>query len=367
MQAGQPEQALKAHERNIRTLKQRIKAIDTELKEDQQLFGRESKKLREVEQEISARAAALRAISATIEEQTANTRSLRKQQQRARIELDKQRSHLAAQLRASYQNGSQEKVKLLLNQGDPARLGRLLGYHDYLARARSAQIQRVQEQTTALLELEATVSQQLAQLQTLSEIQQAQLANLETARGERETRVTELAAEIAASGEALARMQSEEGALQRLVAAIRKRLSDIPAQFRDAKPLSKSEGRLPWPLKGRLLASYGQTKHGTSMQWDGVWIAAKTGTAVRAVAEGRVVYVGWLHRYGLLVITEHQDGYYSLYGHNQEARVEVGDQVKAGHIIAYAGDSGGHAQSGLYFELRKGKNPVNPMRWLSQR
>lgn len=359
--------ALKAHERNLVMLKQRVEAIDTELARDRQLHDHESRKLREIEQEISARATALREINGRIETQAQHTRQLNQQQEQARLALARQRELLAAQLSASYQNGRQEKVKLLLNQGDPTQLGRMLGYHDYLARARVAQIEAVTQQALALKELEAELAVQLSQLQTLGEIQAGQLAQLEAARKERKIRLAKLEAEINESGQVLQRIQSEQSTLQKLVVSIRKRLSDIPAEFRDSRPLGQSEGRLPWPVQGQLLANYGQTKRGTSLQWDGIWIAAKAGTPIRAVAEGRVVYVGWLHRYGLLIIAEHSEGYYSLYGHNQEARVEVGEPIKAGQVIAYAGDSGGHIKTGLYFELRKGKNPVNPMHWLSKK
>lgn len=356
---------LKLRQAELSGLKKRIDAIHKEISKDRELHGRESRKLRQTEQEITAHATALRELLNSIQRQTQETRRLKAEQLQAEHVLAQQQALLASQMRAQYQNGRQEKIKLVLNQGDPARVGRMLGYHDYLTRKRSQSIEQINQQAAALVELEVSLAQRLDELQTLQEIQQAQLSKLESARREREVRLAELESEISDSDKTLAQMQAEQSALKRLITAIRKQLTDIPAQFRDALPLSQAEGRLPWPLKGKLLARYGQNKHGTSLQWNGVWIAAKAGTPVRAVASGRVVYVGWLHRYGLLVITEHKDGYYSLYGHNQEARVEVGTDVKAGQIIAHAGDSGGHSQSGLYFELRKGKDPVNPLRWLA--
>ncbi|MGB1581394.1 MAG: murein hydrolase activator EnvC family protein [Nevskiales bacterium] len=361
------DRSLREHEAQLKTLKQRIESIDAELTEDRETHSSESKKLRKTEQEISERLAALRQINSQIEEQTAATKQLQKQQKEATAELAHQRLLLAGQLRASYANGRQEKVKLLLNQGDPAQVGRLLGYHEYLTTARTQRMAWINEQAKALAELEAVLARKITALQTLREIQRAQLDQLEVAKHERSQQIAELEREMAESGKALAQIQSEENALQKLITAIRKQLSDIPAEFRNSKPLSEARGELPWPLKGQLLARYGQKKHGTSLQWDGIWIGAKAGTPVRAVAGGRVVYVGRMHRYGLLIITEHSDGYYSLYGHNQEPRVSVGDEIKAGHIIAYAGDSGGHKQSGLYFEIRKGRKTVNPSQWLSRR
>ena len=79
-----------------------------------------------------------------------------------------------------------------------------------------------------------------------------------------------------------------------------------------------------------------------------------------------MVYVGWLHRYGLIVLVEHDGGYYSLYGHAQTATVKVGDMLRAGQVLARAGDTGGHEQPGVYFELRKGTQAIDPRQWLAR-
>jgi murein hydrolase activator len=67
-----------------------------------------------------------------------------------------------------------------------------------------------------------------------------------------------------------------------------------------------------------------------------------------------------MHRYGLIAVLEHEGGYYSLYGHNQNVTVAVGDWVKTGDLIASVGATGGHEKNGLYFELRNGADAVNP-------
>ena len=72
----------------------------------------------------------------------------------------------------------------------------------------------------------------------------------------------------------------------------------------------------------------------------------------------------WLDGMGLLMIIEHGDGYLSLYGHNQDLLKDVGEWVEPGEMIAHVGDSGGKATAGLYFEIRKNGNPVDPARWV---
>jgi murein hydrolase activator len=139
-----------------------------------------------------------------------------------------------------------------------------------------------------------------------------------------------------------------------------------PTDTYSDKPFSGQRGKLPWPARGKLIARYGQPKAGGKLSWKGHWIGAAEGAPVRAVARGRVVYVGWMHRYGLIVLVEHDGGYYSLYGHAQSATVSVGDSLRAGQVLARAGSTGGHEQPGVYFELRKGTKPIDPRQWLAR-
>jgi septal ring factor EnvC (AmiA/AmiB activator) len=69
---------------------------------------------------------------------------------------------------------------------------------------------------------------------------------------------------------------------------------------------------------------------------------------------------------GLLIIVDHGDNYMSLYGHNQSLFKQVGEWVDAGERIAAVGNSGGNSQPGLYFEIRKQGNPINPAKWCSK-
>lgn len=114
-----------------------------------------------------------------------------------------------------------------------------------------------------------------------------------------------------------------------------------------------------------MIARFGDSKAGGHLQWEGRWIAAPAGTAVHAVAPGRVVYVGWMYRYGLIVVLDHGDNYYTVYGHNQSVYVRSGEHVRAGEKIATAGKSGGHETTGVYFEIRHGSKPLDPGVWLA--
>jgi septal ring factor EnvC (AmiA/AmiB activator) len=95
-----------------------------------------------------------------------------------------------------------------------------------------------------------------------------------------------------------------------------------------------------------------------------LFIAARAGDEVRAVAGGRVVFADWLRGFGNLLIIDHGEAYMTLYGYNETLYKRVGDMIRGGERIATVGSSGGNADSGLYFELRHEGRPLDPLRWV---
>jgi septal ring factor EnvC (AmiA/AmiB activator) len=100
------------------------------------------------------------------------------------------------------------------------------------------------------------------------------------------------------------------------------------------------------------------------LSWKGLFIAANEGDMVRSIARGQVIYADWLRGFGNLMIIDHGAGYMSLYGNNEALLRQIGDQLKAGDMIASVGNSGGNPESGLYFELRHNGRPFDPLPWV---
>jgi murein hydrolase activator len=122
----------------------------------------------------------------------------------------------------------------------------------------------------------------------------------------------------------------------------------------------KLEGRLPWPVVGRVMSGADSVGDADTRS---VRIAAPEGTAVRAIAYGRVAYAGWLPYYGLVLILDHGSGYLTVYGHNEALYKQVGDWVRAGETIATVGTSGGQPKPILYFQIRHNDHALDPKRW----
>ncbi len=271
---------------------------------------------------------------------------------------------LAAQVRAAYTNGGRERIKLLLNQQDPAELGRMFAYYKYMSDYRGDNIQAVAEHITVLAKLRVEAADEANRISQLARARAAELGELNKRQQERQQLLVSLNTQIKSEGSAIKRLVAEEQDLARLIAELTSILSDYP--ITSAEPFSTLKGRLTWPVAGQLLHDFGQPRAGNTIKWNGVVLGAPRGREVRVVYHGRVVFADWLAGMGLLVIVDHGEGYMTLYGYNETILKSTGDWVAPGDPIATVGDSGGQTQAGLYFEIRKGTTPVSPRRWVSK-
>ena len=277
--------------------------------------------------------------------------------------LDQQKQALALQMQAAYQEGQDSQLRLLLDAQDPETVGRLLVDYDYVNRARAARIQAVHQQLAALDQVDRRISQQLASLKGLRDDRARTLSSLQERGRSRRQLLATLDAGIKNRGAELARLNKDQQAMQSLVNDLRQAMQDVPPELAQGKRFDALRGHLLWPVGGKMLNYYGQSRAGGHLHWEGDLIAAPVGTPVRAIAQGRVVYADWMPHFGLLVIVDHGQGYLSIYAHNQDVTHQVGDYVKAGETIASLGDSGGQDQPALYFELRHGNDTLDPRRW----
>ncbi len=269
---------------------------------------------------------------------------------------------LQVQIRSAYAMGGMEKLKLFLNQQDPARLNRILVYYGYLNRERMGKLEFAKQ---ALQDLTFLVDEQknvVGDLQQLSEQKLAEQAKLKNAKQERTVLLTRLNKEHLSRQEKLVLLKRKESELRKLIRSLEKedRYNDSFFTASD-KPFALQKGNLIWPVQGELSQKFGSSRG--AGKWDGVLIEAREGSDVRSIASGRVVYSDWLKGYGLLVIIDHGKGYMTLYAFNQSLYRKVDERVKQGDVVASVGKSGGRDRAGLYFAIRKKGKPLNPVRW----
>ena len=322
-----------------------------------------SRELEESERTVGSARGELEKLRRERAAHTARRAELAGQRRAEEASLAADRAALAGQIRAAHMIGQEEPLKLLLNQRDPAQTGRVLTYYRYFGRARASQIAAINSHLADLATLDAQAAEEEQRLIALEEQRKGELTRLQSARERRGRALVTLEAGAKTRAKELERLKDQQGGLEKLVRELRRaleRIDKFPTDSKDA--FAKLRGKLAWPVAGKVLASFGQTRAG-GVKWDGVLVSGAQGSPVRAIYHGRVVYADWLSGLGLLTIIDHGDGYLSLYGHNERLFKEVGERVTAGDTIATLGDTGGRANPALYFEIRKGGRPVDPKPW----
>ena len=352
-------QAQKA-ESELQSVKSEIDRITHQVSEEQVEHDRLTKELRSAEVSVGRARESLDTVRHERAERATRRTALAGEKRDAQASIAKERSELAGQLRAAYLIGHEEPLKLLLNQKDPAQAGRMFVYYSYFGRKRADEIHEIEANVARLQDLDTQLAAEDAKLADLEKQQKTQLSEVERARQQRTVVLANLETQSHNNAQNLERLRSQQAGLEKLLRELREAMAKYPVDTNSA--FGKIRGKLAWPVAGRLVAHFGETRAG-GVKWDGDLVATERGAPVRAVYQGRVVYSDWLPGLGLLTIIDHGDGYMSLYGHNERLYKAVGDKVAAGDEIASAGDSGGSLRPELYFEIRKEGKPLDPRPW----
>ncbi len=242
---------------------------------------------------------------------------------------------------------------------------RISHYYQHLAKARSATIKTIEQTQLELEESHKQRQLEQEQIATLLKQQTTKRDTLAKTQTQRKKTVGSIKKNISGDKNYLAELQRNETRLKAEIAKAEK-AEKAARERRNAVPmdgLAKRKGKLPWPIKDKVLHNYGSRQTG-QVNWKGMVINAKYGQQVKSVYSGTVVFAEYLRGYGLVVLLDHGKGDMTLYGFNQALLKKEGDKVKAGEAIALAGDTGGQTRPSLYFEIRRNSQAQNPKSWL---
>tara|TARA_B100000927_G_scaffold275177_1_gene254948 strand:- start:115 stop:1338 length:1224 start_codon:yes stop_codon:yes gene_type:complete len=358
------EELIQSKEYELQEVRKRINSLknsmDRATDEQEKLIG----ELKEIELGLSERRIKINEIEAKQRSAEQKKQALNADLADSKAYFNDESNKLALQLRAAYISGSQEKIKLLLNQRDPAMLGRLMVYYQYFNDYRIANISNVVNEIKKINELNHKIENEEKNLLNLANYLQIEIDELNLSSNKREKLLINIDKRLAKEGLQVNQLLSQERSLEKLISDISNILSDFPVSSETS--FLNSGGRLDWPVDGKVIHDFGHPRAGGKINWNGVVFAVPRGTAVHAIYYGRIAFADWLTGMGLLVIVDHGDGYMSLYAHNETILKNTGDRVSPGDVIATVGDSGGQQQSSLYFEIRKGAKPINPRDWVTE-
>jgi septal ring factor EnvC (AmiA/AmiB activator) len=408
-----PEMAEK--QADLGELRQRIDHLRKDLSASEGNRADAADRLRQAERQISRLQRELNDLSGQRGQLENRIKILENQSHELAGTLKPQQAQLEKLIYQQHLRGSSDSLKLLLNGDDPNQVARDLHYLSAIALSRAELMGEINATLDKKQALADDTKARSLELREVEAEQKKRHSELETQREERKRLYAEISDKVKAQRKEIGSLQRDEKRMSELIDRLGKILAQQAARAaearaaearaaaeaarqkqakpspREAPPPTRSEapapvassgpenryepvasdgsfprlkGKLRLPVRGTVTGRYGAAREGGST-WRGLFIRADNGQAIKAVANGRVVFADWMRGFGNLLIVDHGDAYLSIYGNNDSLIKEVGQAVRGGETIASVGNTGGNPESGLYFEIRHKGQPIDPLSWAS--
>lgn len=284
--------------------------------------------------------------------------------------LAERRAILERRLVDIYKRGALYAFQVLLTAES---FGDLLTRYKYLyltSRQDKALVQDVEKLRNRVIAQRNDILRVRGELDRRRQEREAEFERYGELAAERARRLASLRRSAQATEQKLSALERDEARLTDVLAALERarREARRPGALPVPGSITTADiGKLDWPVDGRIVYRFGRDTlpSGGVIRWNGIGIAAAEGTPVKAVQTGRVRLVGQFGTYGLTILLEHGNGYYSVYAHLQTATVKLGDPVTKGQVIATVGGANSDYGPHLHFEIR-GENQIalDPADWL---
>lgn len=352
-----------ANQNQLDGVKQEISRQQDQLGSKQKKINALQKSLKQQELGIAATAKKIHQADNQLTQLDSSISRLQKEQQQLQQQQFGQQEMLKELLNTQYRQGKNSQLATLLSGEDSTELDRMSVYAERLSEARANTLNELAATTTELQLKKHQLTQQRQQQQALLTQLKAEKSKLEAEQQQRKKTVRTIKGQLKSDTQYLSELKTNE---KRLIQEIAKAKAAAEAARRAPMDgLARHKGKLPWPVKGSILHNYDTPQQG-ELRWKGMVISKPAGSQVKAVYSGKIVFADWLRGYGLMLVIDHGKGDMSFYGYNQTLLKKVGDIVQANDAIALVGDSGGQERTGLYFEIRRKGNPINPKGWLTR-
>lgn len=359
--------------------------------------------LKEIEQDISRTQRDLQRLSDQRDRLQDALRALNAQAHELESKLNGQQAQLEKLVYRQYLQGNPDSLRLLLNGDNPSQIARDLYYLKTIGLARSQLLREIDGTLERKQALAANTRERAEEMAAVEASQKEQRDKLVAQRAQRQQVLDRISAKITQQRREIGNLQRDEKQLSQLIDRLAKAIAaraaakrEVPPKRATPSPTSPStspkgqtaqtpatelrnesvpeaapagsfaaqKGQLRLPTRGVVSNRFGTARQEGST-WKGLFIRAGSGSEVKAIAAGRVVFADWMRGFGNLVIVDHGSNYLSIYGNNEAVLKQTGDSVKSGDTIASVGNSGGNPESGLYFELRYQGQPIDPLKWVS--
>lgn len=347
---------------NIDDLKNQQEEINKKREEVKSKINNAEKKIENVQAEIASldkkinkTSNELRKVKNSINKVQSDIVITKKELNKAEKNVEDKNDTLNSRLRVMYKNGNVGYVEVLLGSED---FGDLLSRIDMVKRIASQDVELLKY----MKEQRDIIANKKVQLENQKKV-------LTTKQREVQTKKNNLLSANRSKQQMMNDLKKDVKQLEKLEDNLYKQANALNSKIRKLQSSKKFVGgKYVWPTPGhyRITSPYGWRIHPifkTKKMHTGIDISVggKYGEPIVATNDGTVILAGWVSGYGNTVVIDHGGGMTSLYGHNQTLKVRVGQQVKAGQVIAGSGSTGNSTGPHLHFEIRKNGRYVNPI------
>ncbi|MCF8179461.1 MAG: peptidoglycan DD-metalloendopeptidase family protein [Sulfuritalea sp.] len=376
--------SVEAQKGELKDLKSRIKVLRRDVAAAEKSKSHVVDQLRETESAISNTSRRLHQLGSENAEARKQLARLDAQRKRLDQQTAAQQKQLALLLNHQLAGSDSDALKLLLSGRDPNQSARDRYFLTQLSRAKADLLLQIRDIAAEKKVLAEEARERQARLAEIERHQKQERAQLLARKQQRQATLGKIAQRLKAQRREINTLKRDEQRLTKLISGLARRGekpgsrtqsgSENAVMGRSTNIKSYDPGRvggafatlrgkLSLPVKGHVAGRFGHHREEGGATWRGLFIRAAEGTAVKAVADGSVVFSDWLRGFGNLLIIDHGDDFLSIYGNNESLLTSVGTPVNNGEAVATVGNSGGNPESGLYFELRHRGQPFDPLKW----
>ena len=347
----------------LHQIMQQIFGLKEQLQSDKSQQTRLEQQLKNAELAMGQVSVSLTETHQQIATQKKQLQQLQQLQTNYQQQLQVKINELASHVRVVYMFGQQSHLKTILNQQNPESFNRMLTYYHYLLQYQIQLAQQLQQLLNNIHANQQHIEQRMQALMASKQQYSKKNQQLLAQQAKRQQVLQQLNLQMVSNTQKLAKLLADKQQLQHIIVTINQQVAAIPS----GAHFIELQGKLARPTNGRIISYFGSSIQNSQLRTQGILIAAPVGSDVYAVAPGQVVFANWLSGFGLLLIVRHDHGYMTVYGQNSTLFKRVGDEIKAGELIATVGQSGGHTRPALYFAIWSNNKPINPLNWFRRR
>jgi len=275
---------------------------------------------------------------------------------------------ISKRLSTIYQARQSRGLRVLLASQDYSDFLRRLYYLRTIAKKEGALLVRFKEKKSQLDEKNRQLGETQEHLIKNKKSLGEQLIHIRAEKKKKSRLLSRVQNKRASYEEVLAELNQASHQLQDIIERLEKNKNRLKKRF--SGKFSRKKGQLSWPNDGNVVSLFGRQKHpkfDTTIDRKGIEILPTRGEDVRAIFDGVVIFANWFRGYGMVIIIDHGENYYSIYAHLSKLLISVGDRIRKDRMIAEIGGTGFSQRNKLYLEIRHQGKPMDPLTWLRKR